>query len=168
MDTAEFVELFAQCEVDTGGLVLVFLNGNTLPGVEYARVRLVDAGILPAGSCLVIAGPGVTVDPLAVRLTPQGWDLSNRIQNGPRDAVMIFDTIAGRIVDTVAYNGVLHRAVLSDEPDERDATEGTAGAPADNNTVGGSIGRVPNGVDTGQNGTDFRFSAAMTPGAPNM
>jgi hypothetical protein len=167
-DIAEFVELYADSEVDTEGLALVFLNGGTLPGVEYARVSLGAAGILPAGSFLVVAGPGVQVDPAAVKLAPAGWELSNRIQNGPRDAVMLFDTIAARIVDTVSYNGILHNAILSGEQAERDATEGSVGAPADSNTVTGSIGRIPSGSDTGQNGVDFRFCATLTPGAPNQ
>jgi hypothetical protein len=167
-DTAEFVELYADSEVDTEGLALVFLNGGALPGVEYARMSLGAAGILPAGSFLVVAAPGVPVDPAAVKLMPPGWELSNRIQNGPRDAVMLFDTIARRIVDTVSYNGVLHNAILSGEQVERDATEGSVGAPSDSNTVTGSIGRIPSGCDTGQNGADFRFCPTLTPGAPNQ
>ena len=100
--------------------------------------------------------------------TPPGWESSNRIQNGPADAVMLFDTIGRRVIDTVSYNGVLHHAVIAGEAGEFDATEGAAGAPADSNAVTGSIGRIPDGTDSGQNGADFKMRPTLTPGAPNM
>jgi hypothetical protein len=68
----------------------------------------------------------------------------------------------------VSYAGVLHRALIAGETAEVDATEGTAGAPADSNSTPGSIARVPNGQDTGQNGLDFRLSPVPTPGLPNQ
>jgi hypothetical protein len=143
------------------------LNGGVTPGQEYARVDLTPAGSLHAGGYLVVAGAGVAVPLDALKLTPAGWESTNRIQNGPCDALMLFDTIGKRVIDTVSYGGPLHRAVLAGEAGERDATEGTAGAPADSNTVVGSLGRFPDGQDTGQNGADFRFSPRVTPGAPN-
>jgi hypothetical protein len=168
IDAAEYIELFARAETDLGGISVVMLNGGVTPGQEYARVDLTPAGSLSAGGYLVIAGPGVAVPPEALKLTPSGWESSNRIQNGPSDALMLFDTIGRRIIDTVSYNGSLRRAILSGESTERDATEGTAGAPADSNSVSGSLGRLPDGQDTGQNGADVRFSPKLTPGAPNM
>jgi hypothetical protein len=167
-DNAEYIELIARAETDLGGLVVVMLNGGVTPGQEYARIDLGPAGSLPAGGYLVIAGPNVPVPPGAVKLTPAGWEFSNRIQNGPSDAIMLFDTIGNRVIDTVSYNGSLHRAVLAGDATERDATEGSAGAPADSNTTLGSLARVPDGQDTGQNGVDFMFTAKPTPGAPNM
>jgi hypothetical protein len=167
-DRAEFVELRALAETDMTGIALVQVNGSVVPGSEHARVDLGGAGILPAGSSLVIAGPNVTVDPSAVRLTPPGWDLSNRIQNGPNDAVVLLDTIGGRIVDAVAYAGALTRAVIDGMPGELNVTEGETGAPADSSSAPGSIGRSPDGIDTGSNGTDFVFSSTPTPGSPNQ
>jgi hypothetical protein len=81
--------------------------------------------------------------------------------------VLLWDTLGRRVVDTVSYAGILHRAVIVGEAAEVDATEGSAGAPADSNSLIGSIARYPNGQDTGQNGTDFKFSGTLTPGAPN-
>ncbi|HET6450665.1 MAG TPA: hypothetical protein VFI08_05105 [Spirochaetia bacterium] len=166
-DSAEFVELCATGPVDLWGIAVIFLNGGVTPGQEYARVDLSPAGIVSAGTYVVIAGPAVSVAPGAVKLTPAGWDLTNRIQNGPSDAVLLWDTLGRRVVDTVSYAGVLHRAVVSGESTEVDATEGSAGAPADSNTVNGSIARSPDGRDTGQNGTDFKFCQPLTPGSPN-
>ena len=83
------------------------------------------------------------------------------------DAVTLWDTIGRKVIDTVSYAGVLHRAVIADEPGEIDATEGDAGAPPDSNSTTGSLARAPNGRDTGQNGADFRFVAALSPGGPN-
>ena len=164
-DTAELIELYAGGEVDLWGVAVVLLNGGVTPGQEYGRVDLTPVGTMPRGSYLVIAGPSVSV--AGPKYTPPGWELSNRIQNGPNDAVLIWDTLGKRVVDTVTYAGVLHRAVLSGEGVEVDATEGAAGAPADSNSLVGSISRSPNGQDTGQNGVDFKFTPTLTPGAPN-
>lgn len=167
VDTAEYIELYALADIDLVGIVIVLINGGVTPGQEYARIDLTAAGTFPGGSSLVVAGPGVTVLQGARKLTPAGWESSNRIQNGPNDAVMLFDTIGRRVIDTVTYNGALHRALISGLQAELDATEGAAGAPADSNSTTGSIGRHPNGQDTGQNSADFRFSTTPTPGAPN-
>jgi hypothetical protein len=166
-DAAEFVELHAAGETDLAGLLLVFFNGAVLPGQEYARVDLSSCGTLAAGGFLVVSGPALTVAPEAARVAPPGWESPNRIQNGPSDAVCIWDAISGRIVDAVSYNGVLHRAVLSGEPAELDVTEGSGGAPPDSGSAPGSLGRVPDGSDTESNALDFRFSPAPTPGAMN-
>jgi hypothetical protein len=80
---------------------------------------------------------------------------------------MLWDTIGRRPIDTVSYAGVLHRALIMGETAELDATEGSAGAPADSNSIHGSLARSPNGQDTGQNGADFKFIGTPTPGAPN-
>ena len=168
LDIAEYIELFAVEKVDLWGIVVILLNGGVTPGQEYGRVDLSSLGTLAAGSFLVIAGPAVQVPAPGVKYTPPGWESSNRIQNGPSDAVLLWDTVARKVNDTVSYAGVLHRAVIAGETAEVDATEGTAGAPADSNTTTGSIGRFPNGQDTGQNGIDFRFSPQITPGLPNQ
>jgi len=166
-DQAEFVELYLGAEVDLWGIVVVLVNGGVTPGQEYARVDLTPMGTVPKGSFLVVAGPSVVVPAPGVKYTPPGWELSNRIQNGPNDAVLLWDTLGKQVVDTVAYAGVLHRAVITGGSAELDATEGASGAPADSNSVVGSISRSPSGVDTGQNGADFKFTPALTPGAPN-
>jgi hypothetical protein len=167
-DNAEYIEIFARGETDLGGIAVVLLNGAVAPGQEYARIDLAPAGSLGADGYLVIGGPRVAAAPGAVKLTPDGWELSNRIQNGPSDALMLFDTIGNRVIDTVSYGGALRRVILAGDSTERDATEGAAGAPADSNAATGSLGRFPDGQDTGQNGVDFRFGPLVTPGGPNM
>jgi hypothetical protein len=166
-DNAEFIELYAAGNVDLHGLVLVLINGSLAPGQEYARIDLSSLGEMVPGACVVLAGPLVPVPPPGLKFTPPGWELTNRIQNGPADAVMIWDTIGRRPVDTVTYAGTLHRAVIAGEIVELDPTEGSAGAPADSNSIIGSICRSPNGQDTGQNAADFTFCPTPTPGAPN-
>jgi hypothetical protein len=168
LDTAEFIELFSPDGVDLWGIVVVLLNGGVSPGQEYGRIDLSSLGFLPPGGYLVIAGPGVQVPLPSVKCSPAGWESSNRIQNGPCDAVTLWDTIGRRVIDTVSYAGVLHRAVIAGETAEVDATEGTAGAPADSNSVTGSIGRTLNGQDTGLNNADFRFNPVLTAGLPNQ
>ena len=166
-DSAEYIELYAAANVDLAGIVLVLINGGVTPGVEYARIDLGPLGALASGAYLVIAGPNVPVLSTASKYTPQGWESSNRIQNGPNDALMLFDTIGQRVIDSVTYAGVLHRALIGGCSTELDATEGSAGAPNDSNSVVGAIGRSPNGADTGHNNTDFKFNAVLTPGASN-
>jgi hypothetical protein len=166
-DNAEFIELYAFEEVDCTGVIIALVNGGETPGQEYARIDLSQMGTLVAGGYGVVAGSRVSVAPTARKLTPAGWESTNRIQNGPNDAVLLYDTIGKRVIDTVSYNGALHRAVLAGETGELDATEGAAGAPADSNASSGSVGRVPSGRDTGQNGADFSFSGTPTPGAAN-
>ena len=148
-DVAEYIELYAPEDVDLAGIAVVLINGGVTPGLEYARIDLGAVGMLAAGAYLVIAGPNVSVPAPSVKITPQGWESSNRIQNGPNDAVMIFDTLGQRIVDTVTYAGVLHRALITGCPTELDATEGSAGAPADSNSVVGSIRKVAHGSGHG-------------------
>lgn len=167
-DNAEFIELYAREDVDLGGIVVALINGGETPGREYARIDLSAAESLAAGGYLVLAGSRVTVAPGGRKITPAGWESSNRIQNGPSDALLLFDTIAKRVIDTVAYGGALHRALLTGETAEVDATEGLTGAPSDSNSTTGAIRRSPNGRDTGQNGADFIFSPVLTPGAPNV
>jgi hypothetical protein len=166
-DTAEFIELFAPGDVDLTGLVLILENGGVTPGREYSRIDLSGESTLGAGSYLVIVGPLVTVASGTRLFTPPGWTSSNRIQNGPKDAIVLFDTIGLRVVDTVTCNGTLHQAVFDGVSGEFDATEGSTGAPADSNSTVGSVGRWPDGQDTDQNGADFRFSPTPTPGSPN-
>jgi hypothetical protein len=167
VDNAEYIELLAVGDADLWGIVVVLIHGGVTPGKEYARIDLSSLGSIEQGSYLVVAGPLVQVPPPAVKYTPQGWELTNRIQNGPSDAVMLWDTIGRKVIDTVSYAGALHRAVIEGETMELDATEGNTGAPADSNSVTGSLSRSPNGQDTGQNSVDFRFVPALTPGGPN-
>jgi hypothetical protein len=167
VDNSEFIELLAVENVDLWGIVVILLNGSVTPGLEYARIDLSALGALVQGSYLVLAGPLVQVLPPALKHTPPGWESSNRIQNGPSDAVMIWDTIGRKVIDTVSYAGVLHRALITGEQAELDATEGSSGAAADSNSAIGSMARFPNGHDTGQNGIDFRFTPVLTPGGPN-
>lgn len=167
LDTAELIELVATSGVDLWGISVVLVNGGVSPGLEYARIDLSSVGVLSQGSYLVIAGPLVPVAPPAVKYTPPGWESSNRVQNGPCDAVLLLDAVGGHVIDSVSYAGVLHRAVVDGQTWEVDATEGAAGAPADSNSAPGSIGRFPDGQDTGQNGMDFHFSPVATPGLPN-
>ena len=123
-DNAEFIELFAVERVDLFGVAVILVNGGVTPGQEYARIDLSAVGSLSPGSYLVLTGPLVPVAASAVKITPPGWTSSNRVQNGPSDAVILWDTVGRRVIDTVTYAGVLHRAVIVGEALELDATEG--------------------------------------------
>jgi len=160
-DMGEFVELFnaSTGPVDLEPLALVFINGSMTPSAEYERIDL--TGALPAGAYLLVANSGVTAPPTVTRILLG----NNRLQNGAPDALAIFDTVAGRVVDALSYAGEVRMAQISGMT--YDLVEGTAFSGVDNNTTPASLARVPNGTDTDNASTDFAVVTTPTPGASN-
>jgi hypothetical protein len=143
-DAGGFVELYnaGLGTADLAGLALVFVDGAD--GQEYLRKTL--SGTVSPGGYFV-----VSVDP----------------QNGSPDGVALFDTVTEAMLDALSYEGAIERAFIG--PWAYDLVEGTALAPevADSNLVAGSLARSPNGSDTDNAATDWRFTTTVTPGAPN-
>ena len=83
---------------------------------------------------------------------------------GPSDAVMLFDTI-GETGMEPASQTVCSMGLPAGVTGELDATEAIAGAPADSNTITGSIGRTPE-QGHGRNGADH-LNPVPSAGAPN-
>jgi hypothetical protein len=144
-DTGGFVELYnaGLGTADLGGLALVLVDGAD--GSEYERVPL--SGAVPPGGYLVIP-----VD----------------AQNGSPDGVALFDTVTDAMLDALSYEGAIERAFIGSWA--YDLVEGAAlpAGVADSNTVGGSLGRIPNGSDTDDAAADWHFTTTATPGAPNV
>jgi len=154
-DTAEYVEIYNASDAPARlvGVALELINGRD--GAAYSRVELSVAGReLAAGAYLVVGAPVV------LQTLPQGTlsvPLDGQIQNGPSDAVRLVSarTPPETVLDAVAYAGAF-------EP----AGEGSP-APSDRDNGPGGLSRCENGVDTGDNGADFK-PAVGTPGADNL
>jgi len=144
-DSGGFVELFnaGRGTADLGGLALVLVDGDT--GLEYRRVAL--AGALLAGEFLTVA-----VD----------------AQNGAPDGVALYDTVDGVLLDALSYEGAITAASIGSSV--FNLVDGTTLPPnvADSNTVAGSLARIPDGTDTGDDATDWSFTGVPTPGNPNV
>ena len=153
-DTEEFVEIYNKggSAVELGDLVLDLWNGAST--TKYDSYALSAAGAsLPAGGYLVLGSPSVTSALPAGVLSITFPSPSDNVQNGAPDGMRLRE---GTIVlDSMTYEGVTPGL-----------TEGAAGAPTDDPASPESLQRLPNGIDTGENGVDFSTSAP-TPGLPN-
>jgi hypothetical protein len=168
-DTTEFVELYNNTGADMplDGLALVFVNGSSTPAPEYMRVAL--TGTLASHKFLVVGSATVTVpgDATKVVFNPDG---SNKVQNGPKDAVMVIDTNSKTVLDVISWGGKCSASKITGFTDTPVCTEGTPlGATAEDtdSTSVGSICRKMDGVDTDDNASDWTFCNS-TPGATNV
>jgi len=165
-DTAEFVEIYNPTagEVSLDGLALVFING--LNGTEYARVLLSEAGeSLAPGAYLVVASSGVTVAPGAAVILFAG--ATDQIQNGAPDGIALFNTLTNTLIDALSYEGQITAATINDVPGTHNLVEGTATSALDSGSEPGSLTRLPDGADTDDAASDWRFTSTPTPGSAN-
>lgn len=140
----EFVELLNPCPyaVDLTGARLVYRSA--------AGTSDVTLFVWPDG--LVMAPGGRLVYGGAAFAGPKDGDLAAGL-SGTGGGVGVRDAL-GALTDSVGY-GTATNALVE-----------TAAAPAP--AAGSSIGRLPDGVDTGNNAADWMTSATITPGAPNL
>ncbi len=124
------------------GIALVLVNGGD--GLEYDRAEL--TGSLAAGAYLSVA---------------------IEAQNGAPDGVALIDT-AGALLDALSYEGSITAAVIDGKT--YNLVEGTVlpTSVADSNTVDGSLSRIPDGQDTNNAASDWKFTTTKTPGAANV
>jgi hypothetical protein len=160
-DTAEFVEIFnpSAAPVDLTGKSLVFVNGSN--NMTYENVDLSSGGMLPAGGFLVVAGPGVTVNPPAIKITVATFT----IQNGDPDGVALVDVTQGTLIDALCYGGPMTMANVTGITGPVSLVEGTATTVKDSLT--GSMCRLPDGTDTDNASADWHLCATPTPGVAN-
>lgn len=168
-DSTEYVEIYNASATDTASLddlELVFVNGEGTVN-EYLIVSL--SGALEPHGFAVVASPLVTVAAGAVVFRFQGQD--NNIQNGPSDAVGIFDTDRQVLLDALSYEGSVSGVTLAGGTGTYDFVEGTATTAADNPTAGqpnGALVRLPDGTDSQNANADWSVTSTLTPGSPNM
>lgn len=167
-DTIEYVELLNRSQTTTSlaGLKLVLVNGAT--NSAYATIDLTSIGSLAAGKYLVVAGSSVFVPTSAVRLDPL-WT-QDEIQNGDMDGVAIVDDVTHVLIDALSYEGAITSVTLPDFPASVSLVEGNAlpASTADSNDNTGTLCRDPNGQDTNDAATDWKFCTSRTAGLQNV
>ena len=168
-DTKEFVEIYNNTASDMtlDGVELVFVNGNVNPAVDYSPVQHVAlTGTLLSHQWLVV-GSATVMAPGQVVFSPDG---SNKIQNGPKDAVLLVQTATGALLDSISWGGKCPSATVSGVTGTIACSEGTAlSATAEDTdaTSTGSICRKVDGVDSDDNASDWTYCNS-TPGTANV
>ena len=162
-DTLEFIEILNKGTntLDVSHYALAFINGNN--NLEYLRVNL--SGSLSGGNYLVAATTNVTVAAGALLINlPAG---QANIQNGSPDGVALINVGLRTVVNPLSYAGAMTAAVINGFTGTRSLVEGTPTPAVDSNTIVGSLVRSPDGQDSGDAASDWRFTTTPTPGAAN-
>jgi hypothetical protein len=147
--TDEFVELYnaGASPIDLSGFKLVYRSGAGTSDVALATIP--DGTILAAGGFYLFGGSGYAGAKKADLAFSSGLAASAG-GIGLRDP-------SGKLADSVGY-GTATNALVETRP---------APAPPSTAVPGSSAIRLPDGTDTDDNGTDFKVTAAPTPGGPN-
>lgn len=169
-DTTEFVEIFnpSASTVSLSGLALVLVNGND--NNEYGRVDLGPAGSLDAGEYLVIGSATLLATLPPTTKTVAFSKAMDNVQNGAPDGLAIINVAPSTLIDALSYEGAMPAANITGFPNSASLVEGTALAAniADSNSAVGSLSRLPNGQDTNDSATDWKFTTTPTPGRANV
>jgi hypothetical protein len=153
-DDREMVEIFAASgAIDLTGLSLVHINGSD--GAEIWAIDL--AGFQTNGAGFFYIGSSYYANADAYWTDFSITD-TNAVQNGPESVAIYFDYggSSEAIVDVVEYEG-----------DGSGPGEGTPAPTVAYGSWQNSIGRYPDGTDTGDNGADFVLSWWTTEGLAN-
>ncbi len=166
LDTAEFVELYnpTPSAITLTGKSLLLVNGSN--NTVYTTVPL--TGTLAAGGYLVVGGANVTVPAGVTKISPTPAWTQDAVQNGAPDGVVLIDTTTNTVIDALSYEGAITSVNLPGIPGAS-LVEGTV-LPAtvlDSNTEPGSLCRSPNGTDTDNAATDWKFCTASSAGLTN-
>jgi hypothetical protein len=151
-DVADFAELYnaGSCALDTAGVVLSLINGGVAEAPSYQEVDVSMAGASIAAGQFVVVGRPELAASLPADIALIGIT-SFAIQNGSPDGLRLAH--GDVLLDALTYGGVI-----------AGVTEG-ASTPADSGA--GSLGRCPDGLDSGDGSVDFAFHGTPTPGAAN-
>jgi hypothetical protein len=168
-DAAEFVEMYngSNAPIPLAGYHLALVNGAN--GATYTTVDLSAAGTIQPGQYLVVGATAVVSGQPKGVLTIDAGAVTNYIQNGSPDGVAIVNVTTQTLVDALSYEGSITQATGTGLTAAVSLVEGTAlpTSVADSNTAPGSLCRIPNGSDTNDAATDWKFCGTSTPGAAN-
>jgi cytosine/adenosine deaminase-related metal-dependent hydrolase len=166
-DGTEFIEIYnpSASTISLVNKAIVLINGAD--NTAYATIDLGSAVSLASHGYLVIAGAMVNVVLPAKKIDP-GWT-TNAVQNGAPDGIALIDTMSLTVIDAFSYEGSITMAQLPGFATTSSLVEGTAlpANVADSNTGDGSLCRSPNGQDTDNAATDWRFCTTPSAGIAN-
>ncbi len=151
-DTVEYVELKGAPGQALTGLTLVHHNGASNGAVIWSLP--LDGVTIPADGYLVI---GSMATPNMDVLIPNPLQSENESIVLYRDRGLASQTV----VDAYAYE-------FTDNLANSYFGEGDADPGLPFGTLSTAVGRIPDGIDTGDNATDFDVQWFATPGGPNM
>lgn len=165
-DTQEYVEIknVSAAPVPLAGLALVFINGAN--STEYRRVdiSMVSATLMP-GQYLVVRSSNVVPAQGSLSVILPG--ASDQIQNGSPDGVALINTVSLTVLDSLSYEGSIVAATIVGFPAPVNLVQGTFTSQLDSNSIVGSLVRFPDGRRTGDDASDWVFTASPSPGASN-
>jgi hypothetical protein len=161
-DTTEFVEIFNPGDTPRAldGLAVVFFNGAMTPAASYLTVNL--SGTIDAGGYAVVANDAV-VTPAGV---PRFRIANSTVQNGDPDGLALVEVATGRVLDVLSYGGGITRATYMGR--EISLVSGRPTTARDVSSGPASLARLPNGVDTDDDASDWARTETPTPGAENL
>ena len=150
---------YDQAGTDHDGFVEIMNTGDAAATLDGKAIVLVNGGDSTEYRRLELTG---TLAPGAYFV----WDTD--AQNGVPDGVALVDTGTGALLDALSYEGPITAAVIDGMTFS--LVEGTL-LPvevADSNTVEGSLSRIPDGHDTNDAASDWKFTTTATRGAANV
>jgi len=169
-DFNEFVELRnnSNCPLPLAHLALVLINGTS--NAEYQRVAISGgAAFIEPGQYLVVGSATVTSIVPAGVLRVEFPFVGDNMQNGTPDGLALVDVSSRTVLDALSYEGGMTAVTIVGFPGTVSLVTGTA-LPlvvSDSNIVQGSLVRLPDGADTGNDIADWRVASTPSPGASN-
>jgi hypothetical protein len=157
-DNAEWIEIKnnGATAVDINGYKLELVNGGNTPATVYTTLTLASTSTLIQPGGYFVVGNNATIANINLVVTPT----SNLIQNGAPDAIALKDN-SNNLLDAVSYEGITAGVYTEGAAINTLIDGGSANFPS------GTIGRYPDGADTGDNVVDFITLCSGTPGASN-
>ena len=148
-DTAEFIELYntGTSSLSLDGFALDLINGNT--GSAYRNIDLSGFSVAASDYFVVCNANGTVANCDFAFTSSSSW-----LQNGAPDGIALYDN--NTLIDSMTYEGEIVGF-----------TEGSTLFLEDSNGLSMSLGRIPDGLDTDNNFSDFQ-SNCITPGSSNI
>lgn len=148
-DTAEFIELYnsGTSAVSLDNYAVDLINGSN--SSTYRTIELSGFSINGNGYFVMCGNADLVANCDFSFTTTNSW-----FQNGAPDAIGLYENSI--LLDSLSYEG-----------DLSPFTEGTLLSFSDNNTDITSISRIPNGLDSNDNYSDFQLGC-ITPGSANI
>ncbi len=157
-DNAEWIEIKnnGTSAVDINGYKLELVNGGNTPATVYSTITLASSSTLLQPGGYYVVGNNASIPNINLVVTPT----TNLIQNGAPDAIGLKDN-SNNLLDAVSYEGNTTSPYIEGAGVNTLVDAGSA------NFTAGTIGRFPDGADTGDNMVDWITLCIGTPGASN-